>query len=311
MKEQRSLPSNASPPSRARLPAQRRWWKRGEWVRLRRDASARAWRRVRRQPARSRRATPGDSFLRPARRIPCGRQVRAIPVEVRPEEGTAYAALGHALLRGNDLDKAEAALQRASGLQPKDAQIAEDLGRVHLARKDDKGAMPFLADALRLDPQHQELWFEKARSAERLHDSSLAMESFEKGLALGGSQVAESLSLLRLYVASKQNPKALALAARVREGLPPDPALRTQFATARRIAAAGPVLLAWRRVLEVERASEPAHYRIARLLLESGDAKARRRRPRPVRGRARLGAALPVKADALEKQGRDTRRVRL
>jgi len=107
-------------------------------------------------------------------------------VEAHPEEGTAYADLGHALLRTNDLDKADAALQRATALHIQTPQLAEDSGRVRLARKDDEGAMPYLAEALLLDPARQGLWFERAHAAERLRDSGLAIESFEKGLALAG-----------------------------------------------------------------------------------------------------------------------------
>jgi len=195
-------------------------------------------------------------------------------VEAHPEEGTAYAALGHALLRTNDLDKADAALERAAALHIQSAQVAEDSGRVRLARKDDKGAVPYLAEALRLDPARQELWFDQAHAAERLRDSGLAMESFEKGLALGGSHVPESLSLLHLYLSSNQSAKALDFTTRVIKDLPPDPAVRSQFASGLdEQKQSSQALVAWRRVLEVQPDAEPAHCRIARLLFDSGDAK--------------------------------------
>ncbi len=226
-------------------------------------------------------------------------------VEIRPQDAMAYAALGHALFRSNDLDKAEAALQRATTLHIRSAQVAEDLGRVRLARKDDKGAMPYLGEALRLDPKRQELYFEQAHAAERLRNSDLATESFEKGLALGGNHIPETTSLLSLYLASKQNAKALALTSRVMAGLPPDPAVRSQFAVGLdELKQSGQALIAWKRVLEVQPNSEPAHYRIARLLLESGDAKgaegAASSSVDAVPGSARL---YVVKAEALEKQG--------
>jgi tetratricopeptide (TPR) repeat protein len=226
-------------------------------------------------------------------------------VEARPEEGTAYAALGHALLRTNDLDKADAALERAAALHVQTAQVAEDRGRVRLERKDDKGAMPYLGEALRLDPARQELWFEQAHAAERLRDSGLAIESFEKGLALAGSHVPESLALLRLYLASKQSAKALDFTARLTKELPPDPAIRSQFASGLdELRQPSQALSAWRRVLEVQPDSEPAHYRIARLLFESGDAKgAEEAADKGLEAVPKSPRLYVVEAEALEKQG--------
>lgn len=226
-------------------------------------------------------------------------------VEAHPEEGTAYAALGHALLRTNDLDKADAALQRATSLHIQTAQVAEDSGRVRLARKDDKGAMPYLAEALRLDPTRQELWFEQAHAAERLHDPGLAIESFEKGLTLGGSHVPESLSLDRLYLASKQSAKALDFTTRVIKELPPDPAVRSQFASGLdELKQSSEALEAWRRVLEVQPGCEPAHYRIARLLFESGDAKgAEEAAEKGLEAVPKSPRLYVVEAEALKKQG--------
>jgi tetratricopeptide (TPR) repeat protein len=225
-------------------------------------------------------------------------------LEVHPEDGPAYAALGHALLRSNDLDKAEAALQRATSLHIRTAQVAEDLGRVHLGRKDDKGAVPYLAEALSLDPNRQELWFEQARAGERLNDSSLATQSFEKGLALGGNHVPEVLSLLRLYLAGKQGDKAHTLTSRVMAELPPDAAVRSQFARGLdELDQPSQALPAWRRVLEVQPDSEPAHYRIARLLLDSNDAKgAEEAANSGIQAVPKSPRLYLVKAEALEKQ---------
>lgn len=226
-------------------------------------------------------------------------------IAVRPQDGAAYASLGHALFRSNNYDEAEAALQQASTLHIRSAQVAEDLARIHVGRKDDRGALPYLDEALRLDSKRQELWFEQARAVERLRDFHLSIESLEKGLALGGNHIPETTSLLRLYLASKQDAQALALTSRVMASLPPDPVVRSEFAGGLdELKQSGQALLAWKRVLEVQHDSEPAHYRIARLLLDSGDAAGAEKAASAGLGAAPRSARLyVVKAEALQKQG--------
>jgi tetratricopeptide (TPR) repeat protein len=227
-------------------------------------------------------------------------------VEVRPQDGTAYAALGHALLLGSDLDKAEIALKRVSDLQGPTVQAAEDLARVHIARKDDHGALPFLDQALGIDAKRQDLWFLEGQLAERTKDSSLAIHSFERGLALGGVHIPETASLIRLYLSTSQNNKAVELARQRIADLPPDPAVREEFsATLDDLRQDREALAAWRRVLEVEPDSPRAHYRIARLLFESGDNQAAEQAAEEGLAVAPKFANLYiVKADVLEKQGR-------
>ena len=76
---------------------------------------------------------------------------------MRPTDGTAYAALGHALVLGAEFDKAEPALNRAVELNAVTPVLNEDFARVHLARKDDKGAIPYLSQVLQADPKRQDL----------------------------------------------------------------------------------------------------------------------------------------------------------
>jgi len=231
---------------------------------------------------------------------------RKLLVEVRPLDSSAFVELGHELLLATDYDKADEALKHAVDLDVMTATIAEDLAHVHLARKDDKGAIPFLDQALRGDVNRQDLWFLQAHAAERTANSPLAIQSFEHGLALGGAHVPEFGSLLKLYLDTKQTGKAQELAETFTAGLPTDPAVRTQFAGILDDLQQSPVaLVAWKRVLEVQPASERAHTRIARLLLESGDARASERAADEGLAVAPKAAGLyVVRADALEVQGR-------
>jgi len=195
-------------------------------------------------------------------------------IEVRPLDGAGYAVLGHVLLLDGDFDKAESALKHTAGLKAGTPEVSEDFARIHIARNDDKGAISYLDDALRANPKRQDLWFLQSDSANRLQDSSLAIRSFEQGLALGGVHVPEASSLLRLYLAAKQNAKALELARLVTANLPSDLGPRAEFAgVLDDLQQSDGALVAWRRVLEVRPDFERAHYRIARLLLEAGDAR--------------------------------------
>lgn len=227
-------------------------------------------------------------------------------VDVQPLASTAFVGLGHELLLAADYDKAEEALKHAVDLDVMTPAIAEDLARVRLAKKDDKGAIPFLQEALRGDAKRQDLWFLQAHAAGGVANSPLAIQSFEQGLALGGVHVSESGSLLKLYLDTKQVAKAQELEKTFTSSLPPDPAIRTEFAGILDDLRQSPAArVAWKRVLEVQPASERANTRIARLLLESGDARASERAADEGLALVPRSAGLYiVRADALEKQGR-------
>jgi len=231
---------------------------------------------------------------------------RKLLVEVQPLDSSAFAGLGHELVLATDYDKAEEALKHAVDLEAMTPAIAEDLARVHLARKDDKGAIPYLDQALLGDSKRQDLWFLQAHAAERTADSPLAIQSFEQGLALGGVHVPEAGSLLKLYLDTKQIAKAQELAKTFTGSLPAVPAVRMEFAGILDDLHQSPAaLIAWRRVLEVLPASERAHTRIARLLLDSGDARASEHAADEGLAVApKFSGLYLVRADALEAQGR-------
>ena len=157
-------------------------------------------------------------------------KLRTYMLEVHPLDGAVHAALGHVFVLGGDFDKAETALKRALELNAVTPQVSEDFARIRLARKDDKGAIPYLDDALRADAKRQDLWFLEAEAANRLQDSTVAIHSFEQGLGLGGSHLPESASLLRLYLTTKQDTKAMEFARRLTATLPPDLDLRAEYA---------------------------------------------------------------------------------
>jgi hypothetical protein len=246
------------------------------------------------------------SFYEKWREYPTAARHRAALVEIRPQDATALAALGHVLLLAGDFDNSEAALNLAASLSATTPQIAEDFARIHVARKDDKGALAYFELALHADPKRQDLWFLQAQAGERLGDAPLAIHSFEQGIALGGVHIPETTSLIRLDLAAKQNGKARELARRAIAELPPDPNVRAEFAeTLDTLQQPAEALAAWKRVLETKSDASRAHYRIARLALESGDHRAAEAAANAgLTAAPKYPALYVVKADALAKQHR-------
>lgn len=226
--------------------------------------------------------------------------------EVQPLDGGAQAALGHALFLSADLDKAEAALTRATALNIKAPQMAEDLARIRIARKDDLGALPYLEEVLHADARRQDIWFLQAQAGARMGNTALAIKSFEQGLDLGGVHVEETKSLLALYIKDGQKPKAEDLSKAVLAKLPAEVEVRSQFAAALEDSNLNSqALAAWRRVLEVRPEEPLAHQHIARLLLVAGDFSGSAQAADIGLGFAPKSAALYlVKAEALENLGR-------
>jgi tetratricopeptide (TPR) repeat protein len=230
----------------------------------------------------------------------------AFLVEVHPRDGPAHATFGHALRLNSEFDRAEGELKRAVEFGVKTPQINEDFARIYVARKDERGALPYSQEVLRLDPKQQDVWYFQGEVAEKAQNPTLAIQSYEQGMALGGVHVVEAGALIRLYVAAKHADQAEQLANTQLDTLPPESAPRIELAAIlddlRQNALA---LRAWRRVLEVQPNSERAHTRVARLMLEQGDA--------PGAEQAAIAGLVAVptsptlylcKADAQEAQGR-------
>ena len=233
-------------------------------------------------------------------------------VEVKPRDGAAYAALGHALRLNSDLTRAETALKRAVDLGVSTPQVNEDFARLLIARKEDSAALAYLDQVLHSEEKRQDIWFLQAETASRLQNADLAELSYEQGLALGGIHIPEASALLRLYIAAKQTDKATQFAKAQLGALPPEPEPRSQLATTLdELQMSTLALEGWRRVIEVQPNSEIACTRIARLLLESGDAAGSEKEA--TLGLTTIPNSAPlfsVKADAEQKLGRiyDARR---
>jgi len=191
--------------------------------------------------------------------------------ELQPGNAELEAELGHCRFLAGDLDRAEAALRRARDGKAGGAAVSAELARIRLDRHDDRGALPLLDETLALDGRSTELWFTRADVAARLGEAAKAADSIEKGLALEPGNLARRTSLIETYLARGAGEKALGHVRTVTADLPADAAVRRRYAEfLDRLDRPAESLEVWRKVIEADPGMEPAHFRVARLLLDRG-----------------------------------------
>src|SRR5581483_9196983 len=146
--------------------------------------------------------------------------------------------------------------------------------RIHAGRGDYAGALPFLAEFLKANVGQQELWFLLADSARVVGKTQLQAEWLERGIALGGNNVARRQELVTYYIKSGDRDKALQHVRQVLSTGPRDANVRATFASfLETLNEPDECLRAWRETLSLDQRFEPAHYNVARLLLARKDAR--------------------------------------
>ncbi|MGD0046294.1 MAG: tetratricopeptide repeat protein [Bryobacteraceae bacterium] len=191
--------------------------------------------------------------------------------EIQPRSADLQAELGHCRFVAGDLDAAESALRKAHDGKAGGPVASEELARIRLARHDDRGALPFLEETLALDARKTELWFTRADVAGRLGDQAKVADSLEKGLALEPGNLGRRTALVELYLDSGAGEKALGHIRIVTADLPADASVRRRYAEyLDRLNRPDESLSVWKKAIEADPAVEPAHFRVARLLLDRG-----------------------------------------
>lgn len=199
-------------------------------------------------------------------------------VERHSNDVALLTELGHVLYRMKDWDAADRALLRSRELKSGDASVAEELFRIRLARGDDRGALSFLEERLATgqpDGQTgQDLWLVRADLSTRLGDWERNADSVEHAIRLGSLPLDRRTGLVRLYLEHRQEEKALVHIRAVAEALPPDQAIREEYARfLDDLHQPKEALAAWKRTLEVNPTLEPAHYRVTQILMDADSAK--------------------------------------
>ena len=188
---------------------------------------------------------------------------------VRPHDAKLAAEQGHALFLAGDVEAAEKPLLRA-----REAGVpgtSEELARIHLARHDDAGALPYLDDALATGEPRADLWFARADLATRLQDWSKTADSLEKGLAVEKGNFQRRTALVTLYMEHGPADRALPHVQLVASALPAEASVRRQYAGfLEKLHRPDEALTLWKKTLEADPKMEEAHFRVARLLLDSG-----------------------------------------
>ena len=196
-------------------------------------------------------------------------------VDVTPADGKIFDEMGEDQFRAGQYDAAEQALLRARELGSRIPGGAESLARIHLERKDDAGALPFLAEVLTAQPNRAEIWFLQGEAAGRSNRRDLLCSSLEHGLALDGEKVRYRTALVNAYIEANRRDDALRHIHTVMAAPPLDAAVRTAYAEfLDRLEVQAEALAAWRRVLELDAKNETAWYRVGRLALAAGDSHA-------------------------------------
>ncbi len=194
--------------------------------------------------------------------------------EIHAEDAALFTELGHVRYRMNDWDAADRALLRSRELKPGDASVSEELFRIRLTRGDDRGALPFLEERLATGQPSQDLWLLRADLSTRLGDWERIADSMEHAVSLGSVTLDRRTGLLRLYMEHQQPEKALIHVRAVAGALPPDPAIREEYARFfDDLHQPQEALAAWKRTLEVNPKYEPAHFRVTRILTDANSVK--------------------------------------
>ncbi|MGD0200948.1 MAG: hypothetical protein ABSD27_09400 [Bryobacteraceae bacterium] len=227
-------------------------------------------------------------------------------VELQPLDGRLSQTLGHRWFLAGDLDEAQKAHLRARELEYKTPEGAAELGIIHAAHNDPRGALPYFEESLAAQPANQALWFARADASAKLGDWSRQAESLEKGVAPGGNVSERRTSLVRLLLDHQETQRA---AAQIEPGLRELGAEAEPHAVwagfLEELKRPGDALAVWRKASALAPEREDVRYAIARLVFAAGDMRAAQTEAESGLAVARTSARIfLIKARALEAQGR-------
>ena len=231
-------------------------------------------------------------------------QLLAILAETSPRDGALLAEQGHAHFQAQQLPEAEAVLLRARENGATGALEAEELARIHLSRKDDAGAMPFLEESLNKDAKQAPLWYLRADAAGRLKDWKTQAGSLERALELD-NQLERRTALVHIYLDHKESDQARRHIRLVTADLPKDAKVRQTYAEfLDELGRPDDALALWQKVIELDGSVELAHFRVTRLLVDKGALpEALRAADAGLTAAPKSARLYLAKSEILEKQG--------
>jgi tetratricopeptide (TPR) repeat protein len=203
------------------------------------------------------------------RRKDLGRAARWLGalVELKPEDAGGWRDYAAVLYERGPRAESEQALRRARELNPKDAALAERLGRVRLEAKDTAQALALFDASLQLAPGNLELWLLAADLGRAGGDAEREARSLEQALTLRSDQVERRTRLVQLLLDQGRAERARFHADAAEAGLPANVAVLTVYAGFRaKLSQPERELALWRRTVAADAAHEPGHYNVVRLL---------------------------------------------
>lgn len=133
-------------------------------------------------------------------------------VSLYPRNDQARLQLGMILLHDKkDLPAAERELNEAWKVNPKDAELAFQLGRLALAKKDADGALTRFQEALKLNPQHVGAMFWSAEIMAKRGKTNEADDLYRKAIATDPTYARAFSGLGNLYLEAGAEAEAMAV----------------------------------------------------------------------------------------------------
>jgi Flp pilus assembly protein TadD len=227
-------------------------------------------------------------------------------LNLEPENGPYWSRLAYFHWQAGDTEAAESGFLRARTLQADHPQSAAILAGIRAGKKDFSGAVEHYREALRREPERLDLRLaisEAYRSLDRKTDLALALEEVLKrkpDLWAGRTE------LIDWYLQAGDGAAVRSHVEAALPLLPDNAALLAAFAGyCERLERPRDALRLWSRVVELDGASEIAHYSLARLQRDGGDwnasLAAAEAGTRAVPASARL---IAIEVDALSATGR-------
>ncbi len=143
-------------------------------------------------------------------------------VRARPRYANAWMALAAAYLRNNQLNEGEAALKRASELDPKSEAPLAELSVIYLRTNRFQEASDVLGRLTQIDPKNVEAYINRGYALNRLDKPHEAMEAYQRATSLNPKNPTAWYNLGLSYMSLKQYDKAIAAFQQVSKLAPDD-----------------------------------------------------------------------------------------
>ena len=191
---------------------------------------------------------------------------------IRPTDASILSDLGATLVRLEDWDEAQSALERLKVLEPTKPSVSEALGRVHARRGNFGKALELFDESLRQDPANQALWFHAADTARRIGDSERVKAALIRGVTLPHAPHERRAELIKIHLDSGETQAAAEQIEAGAEAADQDPLFLPAYAEfSEEVGRLERALDLWQQTREADPLSAAAYAEPARIHFERGE----------------------------------------